>query len=1091
MGNGKRISHERVPDRILQELSARDVALWVGPKFQNVDPILLSRLVGLPWRLVLSERSDTSFLQAIESSNESSSPLHRKRGFAHIIGRDPQGVQTPPRALPLFLLNGRDDPREPEESSKLSGIAAMRRRLNMLHELVASRPKSLVILSSGDDQPITDAITLWNEENFRVLITVISIERLDAERVDQWLASPGGPAAVDYCSGPSADLVHDFVSRFEAELTEGRLIVSMRTKNDTIKHVDITAAELIERPLLAGYDLIETRHLKLIQPHELSLDGLQAFFDRTDSAWEPYAAGLPWRRSPAARKTLFDTLDVVATEGPSANCALSIVADRGAGGTTFARWLAFEAASAGYPTLVAKNGNSPQVGELAGFLYRAHLEALSQTATTPLTRDSTAEREEHETPWLIVYDVGHWEGRSLELSGFIKGLIASGRPAVMLVVNTASVPLDLTKQSRTRHIVRLTHELSLEQALELGRHLNRFLKPLNKERSPAEWQTFWERHHPQDITVNIAHFWIALEFWLKGHLDLNQSIQSWLYDSFRDASIPDDVRRTLLEVAALTIELQPLPEALLPLPAAHKYPYSVLLEDVRVAVPALALVRGAVGEQKMWAMAHDLLGRYLLTAVFYDFDMRQRLGLGEATDPIEFRLAILRRVACREALALAPFRKLALCFAIKILKLDISQGNQEFNPYWREVLAILEAMPVSLKDTSRTFNHHVAVSMRRVAKQEEFGIDNDERRRLLEHAVERLNYALYDLTNKEYDYESDLNLLNSLALAYQDLADIEKAAGAEQAVIDKLRTKATEATRKALEQDPSSHFVLETTAKNLIQNGETYQENCASNAAEALGYIYQALSLERSEHRQFELAKLANRAIRLLRAGNDHRQVMQLVRTGNPLGTLAQAWLVLTEGVNDLEGYDLMFLPAPNVIQALEVLEQSKSRSQWMILRFRYDLTSVAHPYDFPAQLRLLDELEGTNYKMPLQLLLEHSILLHQERRHMEGNRKFKFVRQRLKQSEAVTEVPERLHWLRVRPDGPRRICEAQVIEVLDRRSIAKLHDFKDEIVPFIPQEFGVQTVAPGTRFKCFVNFGRKGPFLKPPKGDGGITETR
>ena len=95
---------------------------------------------------------------------------------------------------------------------------------------------------------------------------------------------------------------------------------------------------------------------------------------------------------------------------------------------------------------------------------------------------------------------------------------------------------------------------------------------------------------------------------------------------------------------------------------------------------------------------------------------------------------MLRGVATRSAIALKPHRGLALDFAIKILKLD-AEGNAEFVPYWREVLEILKAMPSGIRETSRTFNHHIAVSLRRVVKQREFGIDEVERKELLENAI--------------------------------------------------------------------------------------------------------------------------------------------------------------------------------------------------------------------------------------------------------------------------------------------------------------------------------------------------------------------
>jgi hypothetical protein len=373
--------------------------------------------------------------------------------------------------------------------------------------------------------------------------------------------------------------------------------------------------------------LIQSKDLRLMLPSELSREEFAGFFDRSVESWKPYAAGLPWRRNWNAREKLFDALKDVSQAGPSENRILSIISESGAGGTTFSRMLAFEAASHGYPTLVARPGlRNPQVLELSNFLYRTHVEAMGRN-TPEMKTERPVRGSDFEVPWLIVYDVSHWEGRDAELRSFLTGLTQEGRPVVILAVNTPFVPVDLSRSTRIKRIASLTHELTLQTALQLGEHLNKFLAPLGKERSEHEWRRFWEVHRPEHITASIAHFWIALEFWLRGQLDLNESIQSWLYKSFCAAEIADDVRVIVLEIAALSIERQPLPEGLMPLSPAHRRPYSWLLEDVRAHVPALALIREASGADKVWAMAHDLLGRYLVTSTFFDHSMLERLGL--------------------------------------------------------------------------------------------------------------------------------------------------------------------------------------------------------------------------------------------------------------------------------------------------------------------------------------------------------------------------------------------------------------------------------------------------------------------------------
>jgi hypothetical protein len=1079
-----RLEHDQLPPALVQALADRDAALWVGQNADATeqDTAALQQLVALPWKLVLCESNSPALVSALEANNAAGQLLDRKRGFIHLVASDPQGIQLPPRALPVYLLNGRHTPRDAGESPNLGTFGGLRRRLNMINELVAARPRIVLLVASGADEPLSSFLELWTQEGFRSLVVVLSAASRDSQRIDQWLLEPKGPPAVDHCSAPLRSAVVGLIDRFSAAYPEARLIIRKRDESGTLSELDVTDCELVERPLLDGYELVQSKDLRLLQPDELSREDFEGFFNRTSVNWKPYAAGLPWHRDGDARKKLLDALRAVADSGPAENRILSVISESGAGGTTFARTLAFEAASQGYPTLVARPTlTHPEPLELSRFLHRAHL-AASEGAAPP--RDDSPEpatpTEAFEVPWLVAFDVNHWEGRNAELRNFSTSLARDGRPVVILAVSSPFVPADLGKGSRVKHIASLTHELDLNEALQLGQHLNKFLRPFGQDRTDYQWRQFWEAHRPNHITSSIAHFWIALEFWLKGQLDLNQSIQSWLYSSFLNASIPDDVRVVILEIAALSIERQPLPEGLLPLSPKHQHPYSVLLDNARTTVPALALVRESMGLQKVWAMAHDLLGRYLITSTFFDHQMLERLGLGKATDPVQLRLLLLRSIATRSAIALKPFRTLALEFAVKILKLD-AEGNAEFIPCWREVLDILNAMPSGIRETSRTFNHHIAVSLRRVAKQREFAINDTERKQLLEKAIKHIEYAL-DLAPTE-DEESNINLYNSLALAYLDLADVEREAKAPPDRIESLRTKANDAARAALQEDPTNSYVLETTAKNLIQNGEINPDKAIVSATEALGYIYQAVTLERSEFRQSELTRLANRALALLRSANANDQVKRLAKTGNPLGTLAEAWMILTDGITDLNEHDLAAMPPTNVSNALAVLESSRDKSNWMLLRFRYDLVCASRPADFEYQLRLLDELEGTGFRMPMQVQLEHAILLHEQGRHVEANSKFRSFRQDLKRFDAVVEVPARLFWLRSGGgQGPRRVCDAKVVESRGTKSVAKVRDLKDEFVPFVPQEFGVQTMKAGFEFKCSITFGRMGPFIKPPQ---------
>ena len=196
--------------------------------------------------------------------------------------------------------------------------------------------------------------------------------------------------------------------------------------------------------------------------------------------------------------------------------------------------------------------------------------------------------------------------------------------------------------------------------------------------------------------------------------------------------------------------------------------------------------------------------------------MLDRLGFKEAKDTTDLRLRLLRRIATKPQLARKPYLPLALEFATNIFKID-ETGNLDFMLYWREVLGILEDMPELIWDTSRTFNHHVAVSRRRVVALDQFfHLTPEEKVQQLEYAIEHLNFALNELKPGPDD-ERDLNLLNSLSLAYQNLADIERVRGCSPERLRELRIRAADAARRAQENSPSNSFVLETVARNLLQ----------------------------------------------------------------------------------------------------------------------------------------------------------------------------------------------------------------------------------------------------------------------------------
>ncbi len=1090
-----------VSDTVVREIAGRDAALWIGAGLDTTPGQVnrLRALVQLPWRLVLSEPKSRTLTEALESGQEETGSFRSHRGFLHLISSDPEGLELPQRSLPIYLLNGRESSSDPAESPTIGRNAGLRRRLNMIQRLEAAKPRLLVVLAH-DGSPIDDVFDLWLGE-FRTLLTVVSDDDRDAERLDHWVAAHGG--VVEQCRMSLEDLVADLAPRVWGQLTEDRCVVRLQIDADRMIDLDVTECELVQQPLLDKYELIQSRDLRMLLPEELPQGEFQAFFDKSKRTWIPYAAGLPWRRNEDTSKRVLGALRTLLDSQDENNPLLIIASESGAGGTTLARMIAFDAASQGFPTLVARDMSfRPDFTDIESFLYRIRREILRRFWNPEAgSRDVQGEdeaAEPFEVPWLIVFDVEHWRGRESELRVFARDLARRGRPAVVLVVTSPRVHEELRVGGRPPIAV-LTHEMSMEDAHDLGEHLNRFLAPYGRAKSAAEWLGFWENHRPY-MNTDIAAFWIALEFWLKRHLDLGASIQSWLYRQFKEGrpqgdggsassgpGLSDDLRKLVLEIAALSIERMPLPEGLMPSPPADQFPYSVQLEDVRTCLPALALVRESSSSTRQWALAHDLLGRYLITSVFEDREMLDRLGYKEAKDTTDLRLGLLRRIATNPQLARKPYLPLALEFATNIFKID-ETGNLDFMPYWREVLGILEDMPKLIWDTSRTFNQHVAVSRRRVVALDQFfHLTPEEKVQQLEFAIEHLEFALNEV-KPSLDDERDLNLLNSLSLAYQNLADVERARGCPPERLHELRSHAADAARRAQQNSPSNSFVLETVARNLLQDCALDSDRSVENASEALGYIHQALSLDTSEIRYNSLMRLASNAVQMLQTPRAMVQIERLCRADNPLGFMAKAFLVLASDTPDLSAQSLERLPRFKLEAALAVLDGAKDKANSLVLKFRYDLVCLCRRSAFDEQLDLLDQLEGAAHQLPPQLLLERAILLHQRNRHTHAIKEYKTLRHLLQTNDVYVFVPERLRWL-LTPDGKQqRVVDARVADQIGYNSKAKarVKELQNALIPFVPQDFGRKIIRVGEVFKCAISFGAMGPFIRPPQIGGG-----
>jgi hypothetical protein len=351
-------------DNLLADLDRREAALWLHslPKEPAVRK-LLPALIGLPWRMVLSEVSDPGLFKTLATQAEAADPMTRKRGFIQIVDSEPSRVELPPRCLPIYLLNGREGSAQGDFQSRL-------RRITMLEELRRSGARQTLIVS-GDDNPVPPEMKdLWSS-GFRSFLT-FATDAADAKSaLDIWASGVVGFTAASLLRLPAGQIIANIVERYAAIYPEERLIIRLRDRGGTVKTVDVTELDDPERPLLDQYSLIEERHLTTLTPDQLSEEEFVSFFQNPENSWRPYAAGLPWERHDHSKRQFGAVLKKLDAVGPEENCVAYVVAEPGAGGTTFTRMLAWEYAREGYPVLIAKQlPFVPDALSVANFLNR-------------------------------------------------------------------------------------------------------------------------------------------------------------------------------------------------------------------------------------------------------------------------------------------------------------------------------------------------------------------------------------------------------------------------------------------------------------------------------------------------------------------------------------------------------------------------------------------------------------------------------------------------------------------------------------------------------------------------------------------------
>lgn len=1047
-----------IPDSLIANLTSRDVAIWVTSEASKViDKNTLADALLLPWQFVVLESNDSALASLLSDKNGPDSPQVRHRGYPTIID-NPADTILPPRNLPIYRLI-------PTQTLKDQDFDVQLKRLLILDAIKKSGCREIYLLSTSDD-PIPEALRFVWQGGLRTNITVISKNHNTPEKLLKWCdsrVSDGNSNLLDmepelFCSS--------LIDLYNYHYAKDRVLIRVRNSSGEIEDLNISNADDPQYPLLEKFKIIQANDLRNLSANDLTAKEVHNFFNDPAGSWRPYAAGLPWVRSPGSRAKLIRMLHKLDREGSNANQIALLRSESGAGGTTLAYTLAWSIASVGYPTLVAKR--APFVSsalEITTFLN--HVIDIQKAKHV-----ENNELRLYETPWMIIYDRDHWDGKESELEQLRRAIQRSGRAVCILLVSGPLGNIELMTNPHFKEIATLKHEVPTEIATEFGEHINKFLAPHGEVRTKEDWRAFFERSSVY-AESGVTAFWVTLSFWLQRQIDMNETLQSWLYRLFTTKVNDSETRQAIISIAALSSERRPLPETILP--PTSDWPISHKLEDIRSDVAGLGLVRMKHFESRFWALAHDLLGRYLLNAIYQNPTSRNASGYAEALNSEHFRFLILRQICQSPAMGLPENYTIARDFSVNIFKIDPDHGKANFALYWKEALDALDDMPKNLWRSSRTLRHHSAISRRRIANDEIlFNLNDHERAELLSRAVFDIEYAINEIPDNGNE-ESNLHLYNSLARAYQDLYKSLGRINTPLERLEEVRVLGWDATRAAFALNPESPFVIETYARGLLDEAEMTPERVAVNSLEVLNIVFSELGNDRSTSRTFELNRLAERAVGCLIKNPDIHSAAE----NTEHSIITQAIMALTgEGAYFVGA--LEELPTENRMNAAKILSAPSAQGNVQVIRLQYLLRCIDAPKAFSEQLTLLELLYTSKYPLTPQQKLELALLMSQRSRFEDSEEIFRNLRPMWRTGEYFADVPERLKWL-WQADGANRLqVTARVESRNGTRGFARVQELRGASVPFRSQEFGQDTIRPGVEIRAYISFGHNGPFLRP-----------
>jgi hypothetical protein len=1037
------------------ELRQRKAILWIGSSaFSGKQlPTEVRKLFRKTWQAILVDapcKVEDKLLATFAVDD----------GYTLRHYTDTAGPElVPANRIPVYWLRGEKGETEAGNLSNPLGLMAR-------FEKLKKTPSGLTVFVVGevDTKSIREALSLAPDA-FASIVFVIPDERplSDSEEFGRFFAWESTLTSFSDYVSEIADQTGD----------DKRLSILVRAPGSKGKiELDISNCVDDGHPITQAFDFVSAE--AILGDVSLTEEEVRDFFADPTASWKPYNARIPWPRHCVAEyaRELKRRLKRFDSEGPSMTCTCWVPSEVGAGTTTALRQLAYEIALDGYPVMLAKaNMDRLDFKQLAAF--------LSSTADIA-TND---ERIASPFPWIVMFDAEQssllWDA----MKGLANGLKNLKRSAIVVLVRQ-QIELDcLEKALGTNRNLggELQNKISLEEGVELGKHVQKFL-PSVINRTDQDWRSFINESGRNYDGNNQSLFWVALRFWLFSVKEAEGTFRKFVSDKLRRLAASNISGATaVLEIAALAKHRIPMPIKLLP-----EMGQSALREVNTEQLDVLGVRK--LEKQNRITIVHPFIAEEILRVSLGINEFFESFGKTAFISPLELELFLIGEILKRSNAGHEECLLVVEELVTSALRVDPRQNPRTY-PIRDRIVSILENANGSIWDSSQVFNHHVAKARRHLALDPPSGEWTlAARREQLDLAVKHILDAMNNVQPVVEEHEeSELNLLVSLALTYSAKSRLERFDDAGDKILgDEYDQLAAKHYGQAQLIDADNSYLLENFARHKINAAAlaTPGQARTKSLVEAIHLLELEQFLDDHGFRIYQTTEELAKAYSMLQEGDGIQTLESLAQSGNEPAIVAIAKIRLQEVCIDREQRVGSLKDAEKILQSVK--EENKTwRSQLAL----YRVVSELRPHDFVVRLEILENIErlGDDFGWPQQLRLEHAILLLQagdETSRQRGKDKFKAIRDQLVSKSSWIEVPEDLKFLRDPKTGFTEPLKTHIV-VSDVSSVGKSSfgipdGWRNVDVVFRAHRFPKDRIRKTDELDCVIQFTTFGPQAIP-----------